>query len=125
MLSNSEIIAFIGTKSPEASLHFYRDVLGLHLVADEPSAMVFDSNGTMLRVSKVPAFDTASFTVLGWDVADIEAKVAELVGRGGVIQRFDGMGQDEQGILTFPDQTRVAWFKDPDGNMLSFTQFPA
>jgi catechol 2,3-dioxygenase-like lactoylglutathione lyase family enzyme len=123
MLSQSKLIAFVGTKSPAASLQYYRDVLGLQLVADEQSAIVFDANGTMLRISKVPAFDTAPFTVLGWDVPDIEAKVAELISRGGQVERFEGMGQNEQGVLTFPDQTRVAWFKDPDGNMLSFTQF--
>ena len=125
MLTDAKIISFIGTRSPDEARRFYEDGLGLDLVADEPSALVFDSNGTMLRVSKVANFEPAPFTVLGWEVSDIEKKVDELGKRGIPVERFEVFEHDDRGIVTFPDGTMVAWFRDPDGNMLSFRQFYA
>ena len=98
--------------------------LGLRLVAQEPTALVFEAGANMLRVSIVKDFQPAPFTVLGWDVDDIQTRVDELADRGVTFERFHGLPQDERGIATFPDQTRVAWFRDPDGNMLSLTRFP-
>ena len=86
-------------------------------------ACVFDSGGTMLRVTAVPAVAQPGYTVLGWRVPDITATVRELTGRGVTVLRFDGMAQDEDGIWTTPGGDRVAWFADPDGNTLSLTQF--
>lgn len=123
MLKDSKIIAFVGTTAPGEARRFYEDQLGLEFLADEPSALLFDSNGTMLRVSKVASFQPAPFTVLGWEVDDIRVKVAELVERGVACEHFEGIEQDERGIAAFPDGTMVAWFKDPDGNVLSLTQF--
>ena len=123
MLKESRIISFVSTQAPETAKRFYIDQLGLELVADEPSALVLNANGTMLRVSKVASFEPAPFTVLGWKVADIKAKVDDLVERDVVFERFDAFKQDERGIATFSDGTMVAWFKDPDGNILSLTQF--
>jgi len=62
-------------------------------------------------------------TVLGWEVADLRAAMEELTGRGVAFEQFEGLPQDERGAFTFPDGTQVAWFKDPDGNILSLTQF--
>jgi hypothetical protein len=62
------------------------------------------------------------WTVLGWAVPDIEATLAELAGRGVAGLRFENLPQDEQGIWTTPDGSKVAWFHDPDGNTLSITQ---
>lgn len=123
-MKQAKIIAFVGTQSPAEATAFYRDRLGLELVADEPSAIVFNAGDTMLRVSKVDSFEPTPFTVLGWDVADIRQELDRLVSRGVGFERFDGFGQDDRGIATFPDGTHVAWFRDPDGNMLSLTQFP-
>ncbi|MFN2187499.1 MAG: VOC family protein [Candidatus Promineifilaceae bacterium] len=122
-MNEAKLIAFVGTEDPVRAREFYEEVLGLKLVAIEPSALVFNANGTMLRVSLAPGFEPAAFTVLGWDVADIKTKADELVQRGVNFERFPDLGQDEKGIATFPDGTQVAWFKDPDGNMLSLTQF--
>ena len=123
MLNNAKVIAFVGVTSADEARRFYGQTLGLLLAAEEPSGLVFDVNGTMLRVSIVHNFEPAPFTVLGWEVEDILSRVDELVSRGVEFERFDGLGQDERGIATFPDGTQVAWFKDPDGNMLSLTQF--
>jgi catechol 2,3-dioxygenase-like lactoylglutathione lyase family enzyme len=124
MLSSSPVIAFVATKDPAKAKAFYQDVLKLKLTAEEPFALVFDANGTMLRVSKVKELTVASYTVLGWKVTDIGAAMKELTGRGVMFEKYKGFPQDEAGVCIFPDGTKVAWFKDPDGNTLSVTQFP-
>ncbi len=124
MLTTATIIAFVATTNPVRARAFYEQVLGLSFVADEPFALVFDANGTMLRVTKVQDLSPAAYTVLGWDVSHIRAEVEALTQRGVVFERYAGFPQDDLGIGAFPDGTRVAWFKDPDGNILSLTQFP-
>lgn len=125
MLVNCQLIAFVATANPDAALHFYRDVLGLPLLDDEPSALVFDARGTMLRVSKVKELTPAPYTVLGWEVEGIQAHARDLAAREVEVERFEGLPQNEHGVCAFPDGTRVLWFRDPDGNLLSLTQFPA
>jgi hypothetical protein len=100
-------------------------VLGLRLVADERSAVVFDANGTVLRVSKVREVVAAPYTVLGWRVRDLAPVAAALVAKGVRFEMIPGFDQDAQGVWTAPDRTKVAWFKDPDGNLLSLTEFPS
>jgi hypothetical protein len=97
--------------------------LGLRLVAAEAFALVFDAHGTMLRISKVQALTPAPYTVLGWQVPDIGAAIKHLAEQGVRFEHYAGLGQDERGVCAFPDGTQVAWFKDPDGNTLSLTQF--
>ena len=79
----------------------------------------------MLRVSLVKEVSLARYTVLGWKVKDIGVAVDGLVAKGAAFERFPGFTQDERGVWTAPEGTRAAWFKDPDGNMLSLTQFSA
>ena len=124
MLGSERIVAFVGTRDPGRAKAFYRDTLGLRLVSEDRFALVFDAHGTMLRVSIVPEVAAAKYTVLGWDVADIAATAKDLQKAGVQLERFEGfMKQDELGIWTAPGGARVAWFKDPDGNLLSITQF--
>src|SRR5215212_421022 len=111
---NSKIISFVATQNPASALKFYAETLGLTLISDDPFAMVFDANGTMLRVQKVSELVPAKHTILGWEVVDILAKVNELEQRGVRFERFDGMGQDEFGIWSSPSGAKIAWFKDPD-----------
>ncbi len=122
MLGTSRIIALVTTADPARALAFYRDVLGLSLVADESFALVFDAAGTMLRVAKAGSVAPPPYSVLGWRVDDARATVRGLAARGVVLERFEGMGQDEDGIWASPDGALVAWFKDPDGNLLSIAQ---
>jgi len=124
MLTNAPLMAFIATADPARARAFYEGVLGLRFVADEPFALVFDCAATTLRVQKVPALTPAHFTALGWVVGDIAATMDGLAARGVAFERFAGMPQDERGVMTFGDEARVAWFKDPDGNLLSVTQSP-
>jgi catechol 2,3-dioxygenase-like lactoylglutathione lyase family enzyme len=125
MLPSYKPIAFVGVKDAEAARAFYGGTLGLRLRKDElPFALVYDAGGFMLRVTPAGELRPVKFTVLGWEVPDLEAGVRELQGRGVVFERFGGgMQQDELGIWTAPGGgARVAWFKDPDGNTLSLSQ---
>jgi catechol 2,3-dioxygenase-like lactoylglutathione lyase family enzyme len=119
------VVTFLLTKKPEACLPFYRDTLGFRFLRDDGFALVFDLRGTMLRISKMPDFTPAQNTVLGWEVADIGAGVGELTRKGVAFEHYPGMGQDADGIATFPTGDKVAWFKDPDGNVLSLSQHAA
>jgi catechol 2,3-dioxygenase-like lactoylglutathione lyase family enzyme len=123
LLNRSRLMAFVATSKPEESRRFYREVLGLSLTEEGPFALVFDAHGTMLRVQKVEAFRPQGHTALGWHVDDIRGTIRSLEQRGVRFERYPGMPQDEFGVWTTPDGSSVAWFKDPDGNVLSLTQF--
>ncbi len=83
-----------------------------------------ESNGVRVRLAKTPDFTPAGFTVLGWQVADIKTMVTALMQKGVTFERFPGLEQDEMGIWTAPSSASIAWFKDPDGNILSLSQHP-
>jgi catechol 2,3-dioxygenase-like lactoylglutathione lyase family enzyme len=119
------IVTFLLTQNPDSAIAFYRDTLGFTFVRDDGFALVFDLNGTLLRIGKVPSHTPAQNTVLGWEVDDIAAAVTELSSKGIAFEHYPNMGQNEQGICTFPGGDRVAWFKDPDGNVLSLSQHAA
>jgi catechol 2,3-dioxygenase-like lactoylglutathione lyase family enzyme len=122
-LGQRNIIAFVTIANGERAKQFYRDTLGLRLVSDEAFALVFDANGVMLRLAKANQVMPAPGTVLGWNVPDIATAVTELKDAGVFFERFEGMAQDELGIWYPPSGAKVAWFKDPDGNLLSLTEF--
>ena len=122
-MTKSKMISFVATQKPASAVEFYVKSLGLKLVSDDPFAMVFDINGTMLRVQKVHELVPAKHTVLGWEVPDIAARISELTKHGVRFERFPGLPQDESGVWSSPSGAKVAWFKDPDGNILSLTQF--
>src|SRR5665213_2344159 len=100
MLNTSKIISFVATKNPEIAREFYEKTLGLSLVSDDPFALVFNVNGTMLRVAKVQELTPAKHAVLGWDVQDIRAAIKELSKQDVRFERYSGLPQDEQGIWT-------------------------
>lgn len=121
-LASAKIVAFVGATQPERAKAFYAGTLGLRLVSEDGFALVFDANGVMLRVANVREVAPAQYTVLGWEVSDIAAKVNELSSAGVQFERYSFPGQDDLGIWTAPGGARVAWFKDPDGNILSISQ---
>jgi catechol 2,3-dioxygenase-like lactoylglutathione lyase family enzyme len=123
MLGTHRIIAFVATGDPRRARAFYRDTLGLRLVSEDQFALVFDVRGTMLRVTTVHKVATAQYTVLGWQVPNIVATVKSLQSAGVTLERYPRIPQDDLGIWTSPSGAKVAWFKDPDGNTLSLTQF--
>jgi len=117
-----KMVGFAITTKPEDATAFYTDKLGFKFLSDDGFALVFDANGTMLRISKMKEFKPAQYTVLGWEVADIGQTVQELAGKGVEFERYEFMHPDSRGIVTFPTGDKVAWFKDPDGNVLSVSQ---
>jgi catechol 2,3-dioxygenase-like lactoylglutathione lyase family enzyme len=123
MLNKSKIVTFIATKQPDRAKDFYENTLGFRLLYDDAFAIVFDANGIMLRVQKVQELTPPSYTVLGWDVGDIQSEIKELLGRGVSCARYEWLEQDELGVWAAPSGAKIAWFKDPDGNTLSLTQF--
>lgn len=125
MLSAARIIAFVPSRDLGRAKAFYVETLGLKFVSQDSFALVLNGNGTMVRIAKVGEFQPANFTVLGFDVADIQQEVAALRAKGTLCERYPGMQQDEVGIWRSPSGARVAWFRDPDGNVLSLTEFPA
>jgi len=123
MLGSQKLVAFVATLDPSRAKEFYRDTLGLPLVREDQFALVFDAAGIMLRVTPVQELVAAKYTVLGWQVRDIVRTAKDLQKAHVTLERYPGMQQDELGIWSSPNGARVAWFKDPDGNTLSITQF--
>jgi catechol 2,3-dioxygenase-like lactoylglutathione lyase family enzyme len=121
-LQTSNIIAFVPTKDAARARKFYESTVGLRFVSADQFATVFDANGIMLRITPVQDFTPFPFTILGWQVADIEKTAKTLASKGVSFERYKGMDQDALGIWTSPTPARVAWFKDPDGNLLSIAQ---
>lgn len=117
-----QLTAFVPTLDLARALPFYRDVVGLDVVLEHEFAAVLDSGGVTVRLTPVPALTPHPFTSLGWEVDDVAAEVARLAAAGVAFVRYDGMRQDAAGIWTTPDGAKVAWFQDPDGNLLSLTQ---
>lgn len=116
-------ISFVAALEPEKAAIFYGEVLGLELTERSPYALVFYDGENMLRVQIVAELNPASHTVHGWRVADIEREIEELASKDVVFLAFDQLEQDTSGIWTTPDGHKIAWFKDPSGNILSLTQF--
>ena len=123
MLGSTNIVAFVPTTDAPRARAFYEGVLGLRFVKDDGFAVVLDANGIMIRVAKVGKdFTPAQFTILGWQVSNIENTVQALQAKRVHFEIFGFFKQDELGIWTAPTGDKVAWFKDPDGNMLSVSQ---
>ncbi len=123
MFGDSVPVAFVMVSDRAAGRAFYEGVLGLaHEAADEFGDF-FRFGAGRLRLTAMPGFTGGEHPVLGWQVADIAAAAAALKARGVALTLYPGMGQDADGIWTAPGgSARVAWFKDPDGNVLSLNQ---
>jgi len=124
MLGSASPVAFLPSGDLDRSRRFYEDTLRLRCIEQNPIAVVFDINGISLRITLVDAPPASPFTVFGWVVADIHASIAGLLAVGVSFQRFPGMTQDEHGAWGAPGGALVAWFLDPDANLLSLTQPP-
>jgi catechol 2,3-dioxygenase-like lactoylglutathione lyase family enzyme len=124
-LAHHNIIAFVTIVDVVRAKEFYGEKLGLRLVSEEPPfALVFDANGIMLRLGMGREIPPVPGTVLGWQVPDVVAAAKDLERAGVRLERFPPIKQDELGIWSSPTGARVAWFKDPDGNILSISEHP-
>jgi catechol 2,3-dioxygenase-like lactoylglutathione lyase family enzyme len=124
VLDTAALVAFVPTTDPARARAFYEGRLGLTVTAADDFALVLDANGTTVRVTSVPELTPHPFTVLGWRVPDVAAAVAALEAAGVAFEHFDGLDQDEDAIWDAPGGARIAWFLDPDGNVLSLQQDP-
>lgn len=118
-LLTSRMVGFLAAIDRDRATAFYRDLLGFEVAEQQEHAIVLSAGGTSLRISVVSSFDPQPFTVLGWEVEDIDTAVDELGSRGVVFDDDVPLPVDRRGICTFPNGDRVAWFHDPDGNNLS------
>jgi len=123
MLDSATAIAFLPSTDLDRSRTFFADLLGLVVQEVTPFACVLSAGGTMLRVTRVDDLRPQPFTVFGWDVPDLRAELAALVAAGVEFTRYDGVDQDADGVWSTPGGDLIAWFRDPDGNTLSITQF--
>ena len=122
MLADKKLKAFIPTIMPEKAKAFYQDVLGLKLLSEDEFAMEFNANGVLLRVTTVPSLKPHEFTVLGWNVPEISSLIRLMNSKGVFFEKYNFLTQDDLGIWTAPGGAKVAWFKDPDGNLLSLSE---
>ncbi len=122
MLAASKLIGFVPTRDALKARAFYEDKLGFLFVSDDPFALVMKAGETAIRIAKAKDFTPAPYTVMGWEVSDIEAVVKWLTQRGVAFEKYPFVQDRELGIWTTPGGDKVAWFKDPDGNVLSVSQ---
>jgi catechol 2,3-dioxygenase-like lactoylglutathione lyase family enzyme len=123
MLNQFKIVAFLITTDYARARSFYVDKLGLEFLSEDQFALVLRANGNMVRVVKAQKFTPTAGTVLGWEVSGIDKVVHELGSRGITFEKYPWV-KDERGlgIWTTPNGDQVAWFKDPDGNVLSVSE---
>lgn len=123
MLAGAKLQTIIWTSRIIEAKRFYGEVLGLPLKGASHGAAIFDVGGQELRVSPVPSTTPTEHTVLGFAVSDAPAIVARLVELGIRFERFPNFHHDEHGVVRTPDGAMVAWFRDPDGNLISIVQY--
>ena len=122
MLKQEKMVAFLATSNPAAARAFYEGVLGLAFAGDHGPLLVFEAGASRLMLQKTDAVTPPHGTALGWNVTDLPGVMRALIARGVRFEHFEGMDQDELGIWQPGGPTTgVAWFKDPDGNLLSLS----
>jgi catechol 2,3-dioxygenase-like lactoylglutathione lyase family enzyme len=124
MLSRCAVTAFLSSANARRTKAFYGKALGLRLVAEDAFALVYALKGAPLRIQKVEQVSPQPFTALGWQVTSIRRTVRALVRRRVNFERYAFLEQDDDAIWTAPGGTQVAWFRDPDGHILSLSQSP-
>jgi catechol 2,3-dioxygenase-like lactoylglutathione lyase family enzyme len=122
MLASGKMAGFVLTNDYDKARAFYEGKLGFKFVSLDQFALVMETGQNKIRISKVPNFTPLQSTVLGWAVDDIEAVVAWLAKQGVATEKYPFVQDRERGIWTTPNGDKVAWFKDPDGNVLSVSQ---
>ena len=125
MLTNTPIIGLIPAHDAERARIFYEEKLGLSFLSDDGFAIVVKANETIIRIVRMGEFTPVPYTILGWEVANIEEIVAGLTAKGVEFQRYPFLPPDQVdalGIWSTPNGSKVAWFKDSEGNTLSLSK---
>ena len=121
MLTGGKLVGFLTTTDYEKARAFYEGKLGFEFVSLDQFALAMRAGKNMIRITKVETFKPAQGTVLGWEVDDVKAVVLWLGSRDVVTEKYGFVPDQELGIWTAPSGDQVAWFKDPDGNVLSIS----
>ena len=124
MLTDAKVTAFLATRQAKRAAAFYGGILRLPQLSEDEFAIVFELHGVELRIQKLEQFTPQPFTALGWQVPTLRRTIALLAERGVAFERFPGLAQDAAGVWVAPSGAQVAWFRDPDGNLLSVAQYP-
>jgi catechol 2,3-dioxygenase-like lactoylglutathione lyase family enzyme len=121
MLSNRNAVANLAVKNIDVSRRFYEGTLGLKQIGDEgPELVVFKSGNTTLNVYRSEKAGTNQATAVTWAVGDqVESVVRELKAKGVKFEHYDMPDMQRQGDVYVGGDMKVAWFKDPDGNILN------
>jgi catechol 2,3-dioxygenase-like lactoylglutathione lyase family enzyme len=120
MLSNRDAVANLAVKNVQAAKKFYEGTLGLKQVDAEGSELiVFKSGNTKLNVYESKEAGTNKATAVTWAVDDVESEVNALKAKGVKFEHYDMPGLKRQGDVYIGGDMKVAWFKDPDGNILN------
>jgi catechol 2,3-dioxygenase-like lactoylglutathione lyase family enzyme len=122
MLEKGTMVGFLVTTDYDRARAFYEQKLGFQFVSVDQFALVMSTGKNMIRINKNPDFNAAHYTVLGWEVSDIEAAVLWLMERDVAFEDYSFIQNHELRIWMAPDGSKVAWLKDPDGNVLSISQ---
>jgi catechol 2,3-dioxygenase-like lactoylglutathione lyase family enzyme len=121
MLTGGKLVGFLTTTDYEKARAFYEGKLGFEFVSLDQFALALRAGKNMIRITKTETFKPAQGTVLGWEVDDVKAVALWLSTRGVVTEKYGFVPDQELGIWTAPSGDQVAWFKDPDGNVLSLS----
>ena len=122
MLASAKLVGFIPTKDYDAARAFYEGKLEFQFVSLDQFALVMRAGEHMIRIVRMPNFTPLQATILGWEVQDAVAVVKWLQSRGVSTEKYPWVPDKELGIWNPPGGGKVAWFKDPDGNVLSVSQ---
>jgi len=125
MLGNTDLSANVAVKDLDRAKAFYEDVLGLTPSGGQADELVaYRSGSSTLSVYRSEFAGTNKATAVTWEVADVDAEVRELKGKGVAFERYDMDGMRMEGDVHVAEDggMRVAWFKDPDGNILNLIQ---
>ena len=117
-LADASLQTLVWSSDIARSERFYSDMLGLPLTGRSHGALVYRVGKGGLRVSPVQSTSPSEHTVFGFEVEDVEAEVAGLSAKGVTFERFPGFVHDDAGVWSAPDGTKVAWFRDSDGNLI-------
>lgn len=125
MLANAKATSGFAVPDTDEAKRFYGETLGVEVAVldEENGVMALKLNGGDVFLYRKPDFEPATYTILNFEVDDVDAEVDELSSRGVDFERYEGFEQDEMGIARGPGPA-IAWFKDPAGNILSVLQQP-
>jgi predicted enzyme related to lactoylglutathione lyase len=119
MFENTKAYSGFATDDIDRAREFYGGILDLEVSELFPGGLMLNlPGGRDTLIYHKPGFTPATYTMLNFEVPDIEAAVDELNSRGIEMERYEGFNQDDKGITRMPDTPVGAWFTDPAGNIL-------